>query len=235
MDRPHIRILKDGPLHVTGDIPLYRSTILADREGYSIGYSDPVLVPTEGSYTLCRCGDAHDGPFCDGSHVEIDFDGTETADRRPYVEQADRTEGPGATLLDVLPLCAGTRHCAIAEGDTWELTERSGDPHQLELAIRTAQLCPAGRLVILDPASGQALEPEHAPSVVLLEDPEVKASGPVWVRGGIPVVSSDGTVYEIRNRMTLCRCGASRIKPFCDGSHIHEAWHEQHEPHAQTP
>ena len=31
--------------------------------------------------------------------------------------------------------------------------------------------------------------------------------------------SADGTTYEIRNRVTLCRCGASQNKPFCDGSH----------------
>ena len=44
-------------------------------------------------------------------------------------------------------------------------------------------------------------------------------SGPIWVRGGIPVVAADGHAYEIRNRVTLCRCGASSNKPFCDGSH----------------
>jgi CDGSH-type Zn-finger protein len=39
------------------------------------------------------------------------------------------------------------------------------------------------------------------------------------VRGGIAVVSADGEQYEVRNRMTLCRCGASSNKPFCDGTH----------------
>jgi CDGSH-type Zn-finger protein len=33
------------------------------------------------------------------------------------------------------------------------------------------------------------------------------------------VVSEDGTPYEVRNRQTVCRCGQSRNKPFCDGSH----------------
>ncbi|MGZ8637173.1 MAG: CDGSH iron-sulfur domain-containing protein [Actinomycetota bacterium] len=40
-----------------------------------------------------------------------------------------------------------------------------------------------------------------------------------WVRGGVPVVSEDGRGYEVRNRQTLCRCGHSANKPFCDGSH----------------
>jgi CDGSH-type Zn-finger protein len=30
---------------------------------------------------------------------------------------------------------------------------------------------------------------------------------------------ADGFRYEVRNRMTLCRCGASRNKPFCDATH----------------
>nr|WP_246267868.1 CDGSH iron-sulfur domain-containing protein [Nonomuraea typhae] len=53
----------------------------------------------------------------------------------------------------------------------------------------------------------------------LVEDPVQGVSGPIWVRGGIAVTAADGTDYEVRNRVTLCRCGASRNKPFCDGSH----------------
>ena len=30
----------------------------------------------------------------------------------------------------------------------------------------------------------------------------------------------DGTEYELRNRYALCRCGASRNKPFCDAMHV---------------
>jgi len=41
----------------------------------------------------------------------------------------------------------------------------------------------------------------------------------LWLRGGIAVTAADGFVYEVRNRVTLCRCGASKHKPFCDGSH----------------
>ena len=43
--------------------------------------------------------------------------------------------------------------------------------------------------------------------------------GPLWVRGGIEMVADDGFVYEKLNRMTLCRCGRSSNKPYCDGSH----------------
>ena len=55
--------------------------------------------------------------------------------------------------------------------------------------------------------------------LALIEDTAKQLRGPIWVRGGIPVVAADGQTYEIRNRMTLRRCGRSANKPFCDGSH----------------
>jgi CDGSH-type Zn-finger protein len=60
----------------------------------------------------------------------------------------------------------------------------------------------------------------------LVEDPQNKVSGPIGFRGGIPVESSDGTTSEVRNRQTLCRCGKSQNKPFCDGSHIDEGFND---------
>jgi hypothetical protein len=79
--------------------------------------------------------------------------------------------------------------------------------------------CPSGRLVARDRATGRALEPHFEPSIGLVQDTAKGVSGPIWVRGGIPVVGADGHAYEVRNRLTLCRCGASSNKPFCDGTH----------------
>ena len=44
--------------------------------------------------------------------------------------------------------------------------------------------------------------------------------GPLLVRGDFEMVDQDGTVIETRRKtIALCRCGRSRIKPFCDGTH----------------
>jgi len=51
------------------------------------------------------------------------------------------------------------------------------------------------------------------------QDTAKEISGPLWGRGGIPVIGADGVTYEVRNRVALCRRGASSNKPFCDGSH----------------
>ncbi|SDQ39398.1 CDGSH iron-sulfur domain-containing protein [Quadrisphaera sp. DSM 44207] len=44
--------------------------------------------------------------------------------------------------------------------------------------------------------------------------------GPLLVRGPVVVAGADGRPLEQRRRtMALCRCGATGIAPFCDGSH----------------
>ena len=67
--------------------------------------------------------------------------------------------------------------------------------------------------------NGRPIEPKLELSIAVVEEPLRGYDGPLWVRGGIPIESADGVTYEIRNRVTLCRCGISSNKPFCDCSH----------------
>ena len=84
-----------------------------------------------------------------------------------------------------------------------------------ERLMQMVRLCPSGALEIQPEADGEQLEPALPVRVDVVRD------GPLWVRGRVPVTSADGETYEVRNRMTLCRCGHSETKPFCDGSHKH--------------
>ena len=121
-------------------------------------------------------------------------------------------------LTDSESLCAFARFCG-PKGRIWNLVEKTDNPEVRKIVEYEAGHCPAGRLVVWDRETGKAIEPKFKPSLGLIEDTEKRVSGPIWVRGGIPVVSSGGQTYEVRNRVTLCRCGKSRNKPFCDGSH----------------
>lgn len=47
----------------------------------------------------------------------------------------------------------------------------------------------------------------------------VSPDGPLYLSGRIEIASPDGQVILKDTRVTLCRCGASKIKPYCDGSH----------------
>ena len=217
--KPRIKITKDGAYLVSGSLPLVKEKIVCDDKGTPEKWEKGEQYPDRESYALCRCGQSKNKPYCDGTHLKIGFDGTETASRKKYLEEAETISGPGLVLTDSVKLCAVARFCHRVE-DAWGLAENSGDPKSKELAIAEACDCPSGRLVAWDKKTGKPIEPDLEPSIGLIETAETKAPGPIWLKGGVPVESSDGGEYEIRNRVTLCRCGQSKNKPFCDGSHI---------------
>jgi CDGSH-type Zn-finger protein len=220
-----ITVSQDGPYFVEGGVPLIRAEIVANEEGESVGWRETERIDAGETYMLCRCGRSGDKPFCDLTHFSVGFDGTETAGHASYAEIAVDILGTGLNLHDARQLCAEARFCDRA-GGLWNLVSQCGDPSIRELAIEEAQLCPSGRYVACDP-EGTAMEPELEPSVVLVEDPEMGVSGPLFVRGGIEIVDSEGEPYEVRNRVTLCRCGQSTNKPFCDGTHIAAKFRER--------
>lgn len=210
-----IDITENGPYRVSGGVPLADQVIAADGQRQSVLWREGQAYETPESYDLCRCGQSGAKPFCDGSHERTRFDGTEVATRAPYLAMADEQDGPELTLTDVPGLCAFARFCD-ADGQVWNLVEEDGHADDVR---REAGNCPSGRLVAWDQATRSALEPDLPPSIGLVQDPSQGVSGPLWVRGGVDVYAADGTRYEERNRVTLCRCGASRNKPFCDGTH----------------
>ena len=213
-----ITIVQDGPYQVTGAVPLVRETIGANKAGDSVDWVEHAVEGVRRAYQLCRCGHSATKPFCDGTHQTVGFDGTETASRAPYDQQAGVMEGPALALTDAEALCAFARFCD-RDGNVWNtVSEVTSEPAQQSFVRQVGQ-CPSGRLRVIELADGAVIEPDLPPSIALVADPAQGVAGPLWVRGGIEVVGSDGVAYEVRNRVTLCRCGASKNKPFCDGAH----------------
>jgi CDGSH-type Zn-finger protein len=213
-----VEVAKDGPYLVSGGLPLHTETIGTDSEGNSVEWKRGKEFSPKPSYALCRCGHSANKPFCDGSHARVNFDGSETASREPYRDQATLIKGQTMSLTDAEGLCAFARFCD-PKGRVWNLVNETDDPAARKIFVQEACDCPSGRLVAWDNATGKPVEPQHEPSVALIEDPAKKCSGPIWLRGNVQVIGSDGFRYEVRNRVTLCRCGASLNKPFCDGQH----------------
>jgi CDGSH-type Zn-finger protein len=213
-----VQVAKDGPYMVSGNLPMRRQTIGANAAGESLKWIEGETFSAQKSYALCRCGRSAKKPFCDGSHAKVGFDGTETASRETYQQQAKVMRGPDMSLTDAEALCAFARFCD-PHGQVWNLVNETNDPAAKRNFVKQAGDCPSGRLVAWDNATGQPLEPKHEPSIGLIEDPVQQCAGPIWLRGGVQVIGSDGFHYEVRNRVTLCRCGVSKNKPFCDGSH----------------
>lgn len=217
--KTRITIIKDGPYLVEGPLQLRTGVIKSNEQGQALCWEYGQALPTGESYSICRCGKSKRLPFCDGQHSEHGFTGEEIATREHYIEGADVVEGPELILTDNHKLCAGARFCD-SYGGTWKLTQQSDNPKAKEIAIRQAGDCPAGRLVVYNRDTLEPIEPSFKKELVLVEDPATGSFGPLWVKAGVDVVSSDGHIYETRNRVTLCRCGNSGNMPFCDGSHI---------------
>ncbi len=215
---PRIKVTKDGPYIVSGNVPLTEERIVLGPDGEPAKWDKGPSLPHQETYALCRCGASKHMPFCDGSHAKVEFDGTETAGRTDYLEHVEKTAGPGVDLTWSSEFCMVARFCHGGL-DAWNYAERSDDLEARMRAIEEAGACPSGSLVAWDKTTGQAIEPACEPGISLIEDPQRGLSGPLWVKGGISVESADGFVYERRNRVTLCRCGRSEEKPFCDGAH----------------
>lgn len=214
-----ITVNEDGPYSVTGGVPLVRMEIAINDLGESVGWREVERLEPGDRYLLCRCGKSGDKPYCDYTHAAEGFDGAETAGHGSYLEQSVPIDGEGVLLRDARKLCAEARFCDRG-GGLWNLIGQCGDPATRALAEEEAGLCPSGRYTLCDQDSDRQHEPDLTPAIVLVEDPQLGVSGPLFVRGGIEIVDAHGEPYEVRNRVTLCRCGSSSNKPFCDGSHI---------------
>jgi CDGSH-type Zn-finger protein len=213
-----IAVSKDGPYIVSGHVTLTEQVIGANARGESVQWQQSEAYRVSAKFALCRCGHSNTPPFCDGTHGKVRFDGTEIAVRTPYTAQAATFDGPALALLDARHLCADARFCD-PNGKVWNQVAHTDDPQVRSTFLRQVHDCPAGRLTAFDKAAGKAIDSDVPVSIGLVEDPTQECSGPIWLRGGIPLTSADGYRYEVRNNATLCRCGASKNKPFCDGSH----------------
>ncbi len=49
----------------------------------------------------------------------------------------------------------------------------------------------------------------------------IRSNGPVRIEGEFTIVDQDGNAFDLAGRtvISLCRCGQSSNKPFCDGTH----------------
>jgi CDGSH-type Zn-finger protein len=213
-----VTISKDGPYIVSGDAPLTQEIIRSNAEGESIKWQRGKAYDAPAKYALCRCGQSAKAPFCDGTYARARFDGTETAARLSYAAQARIFDGPELSLLDARHLCADARFCD-PNGKVWNQVARTDDPNVREMFLSQVHNCPAGRLVVFDKAAAKTVEQKSAVAIGVIEDPVGDCSGPIWLRGGVELTSADGHQYERRNNMTVCRCGASKNKPFCDNTH----------------
>jgi CDGSH-type Zn-finger protein len=203
-----------GPYVVEGPLPLVRTEKVMTDHGEPVAWAPDEAIAHPAEVKLCRCGRSRTKPFCDGSHRRGErFDGPETADRGPSAARRKTYSGVGVVLTDDRSICEHAGFCGDRFNNAWRMMSETDDPDVRERLIGMVRHCPSGALEYADEEGADPIEPDLPQSVAVVRD------GPLWVRGGVRVVGADGAAYETRNRVTLCRCGASTNKPFCDGTH----------------
>jgi uncharacterized Fe-S cluster protein YjdI len=87
------------------------------------------------------------------------------------------------------------------------------DEASAEEIARTVERCPSGALTYRRTDGAPQERPPDETLVFPL------TNGPLFINGDITIRDAEGNVQRAGTRMTLCRCGASENKPFCDTSH----------------
>jgi CDGSH-type Zn-finger protein len=217
-----IVIRKDGPYVVYGNIPLVCKVQVVSEFGEPLTWRKTEVLEGGEKYQLCRCGGSHTKPFCDGSHSDIGFDGTETADTDFTAKRQELY--PGGTRIVVkrdYSICMDSGFCGNRFTDVQQMVSKTEDTRIRSLAIAMMERCPSGSYTYSIEAGQADIEPDLPRQIAVLT--EMTTEGPIisalWVTGNISIQRSDGQPLETRNRVTLCRCGKSKNKPLCDGTH----------------
>jgi CDGSH-type Zn-finger protein len=217
-----IVIRKNGPYRVEGNIPLVKKEQVVSEFGEPLTWKKGEVIETEHPYMLCRCGRSKELPFCDKTHREIDFDGTETADERLTAERQIRIRGgKGIVVRRDRSLCMDAGFCGNRLTNIDRMTPNSDDTSIRAQIMAMIERCPSGSYVYALDEDGPDVEPDLPEQIAVTI--EITSNGPIdgplWVTGNIEIVRSDNLPVEKRNRVTLCNCGKSKNKPFCDGTH----------------
>ncbi|MBX9731085.1 MAG: CDGSH iron-sulfur domain-containing protein [Sphingomonas sp.] len=145
----------------------------------------------------------------------IDTPPTEPHPPEPIQEGDGRELIPGQSIDLVFDAqrCIHARHCVLGQPKVFKANVEGPwidpDATTTEGLVTVAQMCPSGAIQYRRHDGGH----EEAPPPVNLV--QLRENGPIGVRADMLL---DGK--PIGYRATLCRCGASKNKPFCDSSHI---------------
>lgn len=120
--------------------------------------------------------------------------------------------GQAIDLIFSADRCIHARHCVLGQPQVFKANVEGPwidpDATSTEGLVTVAHMCPSGAIQYRRHDGGAD---ETAPPVNLVQ---LRENGPIGVRADMVLAGE-----RIGYRATLCRCGASKNKPFCDGSH----------------
>ena len=215
--KPKILPLPNGPYYLINDM---QPKVVYNLQNFK---GEP-LSTTVGT-ALCRCGGSKNKPFCDGTHNVIRFSSAnktlENDDIKKIVIKDKRRDYPGKdiTVHDNRKICSHAAECVNNLSSVFKLGSRpwiNPDASKMNDIIDVVRRCPSGALSYsIDGVEYRDPEEQRNPTVTVLKN------GPYHITGGIELIGENIQFGEgaSKEHYTLCRCGASENKPFCDGAH----------------
>jgi CDGSH-type Zn-finger protein/uncharacterized Fe-S cluster protein YjdI len=216
--KPVIKALPNGPYYLINDLQPKIVNNLLNSKGEPLG--------TITGVALCRCGQSKNRPFCDGTHSTIGFSSkNETADKNDNSNiiiikdiRRDYT-GKDITIHDNRRICSHAAECVNNLSSVFKFGSRpwiDPDGAKFDDIINTVRKCPSGALSYsIDGVEFRDPKEQGIPTVTVLKN------GPYHITGGVELIGDDIQFGQgaSKEHYTLCRCGASENKPFCDGAH----------------
>ncbi len=181
--------------------------------------ADGAPVAVKEVMALCRCGQSKNKPYCDGTHNDIGFEsrgGTPAGKDRLIAY-----EGEGYAIHFNPMVCAHAAECNRISPEIFDTSKKPwiqpGNGSR-EAALAVVAGCPSGAITVSEgDGPVEHLYAETQADVTVIKD------GPYWVSEVEPPAPVNGEAMSPR-KYTLCRCGMSGNKPFCDGSHRDKGW-----------
>lgn len=199
---------EDGPLLVQG-VP-----VLKQRGGD--------ITPEKPVYALCRCGQSQNKPYCDGAHGKAGFtsDNGDAKIRNTPVNYTGTVEGKSVTVSYTPVLCGHMAACQVLHKQVFDPGKRpwiQPENGTLEGILSVVKACPSGALrVSVDGEAAHHIDSDQT-SIKITKD------GPYVVKNVALEAAFNGAGASEKEYI-LCRCGQSKNKPFCDGTHYDVKW-----------
>lgn len=197
-ERPSINPTPDGPY------------LVKNLKRFSNGKGS---IEARATMALCRCGGSANKPFCDGTHAKIGFSSAKGEDRQ--ADKREDYEGEKITIHDNRGICAHAGRCTDGLSSVFRLKQEPWiDPRgaPAQETIETIRTCPSGALSY----TVDGIEHRDGDAEAALF---VSPNGPYVVTGVPDLLDTTRGEGASTEHFTLCRCGGSKNKPFCDGSH----------------
>lgn len=213
---PKILPLTNGPYYLINDM---EAKIVENLQN-----SKEDQLSTIRGVALCRCGASKNKPFCDGTHGVIKFSSlnktlNESENEKRIKDKRRNYVGKKITIHDNRKICSHAAECVNNLPSVFRLDARpwiDPDGAQTEAVVDTVRKCPSGALSYsIDDTEYRDPQEKRNPMVTVSKD------GPYQITGGVELIGENIHFGEgaSTEHYTLCRCGASENKPFCDGGH----------------